>query len=164
MSDNAEAENNIRHYVEAQGVSASRLVFTPTERLTARGLHRNGDVLLDALTLTSGTAAIIALSEGVPVVTIAGATPESRTALAQLAGVGMQHLAGADVDEFVSTAVRMANDTSFYNAQRDRLTERLSNAPLFDRPRFVGYLEDAFETMMERHSDGLAPTDFALSS
>ena len=56
----------------------------------------------------------------------------------------------------------MANDTSFYNAQRDRLTERLSNAPLFDRPRF-GYLEDAFETMMERHSDGLAPTDLHLA-
>ena len=163
MSDNAEAENNIRRYVEAQGVLASRLVFTPTERLTARGLHRNGDVLLDALTLTSGTAAIIALSEGIPVVTIAGATPESRTALAQLAGVDMQHLAGANVDEFVSTAVRMANDTSFYNAQRDRLTERLSNAPLFDRPRFVGYLEDAFETMMERHSHGLPPTDFTVS-
>ncbi len=151
------------NYAAERGVTNERFVFTPVERITYRGVHRLADLLLDSIGLPSGTAAIISLSEGVPIVSMAGLMPQSRTCLNYMAGSGMQHLVASDTSEFVNIATRMGSDEDYYLQQKELLRSNLPTAPLFNRPQYIRNLESLYRQMIDRYRSKLPVSAGPLS-
>lgn len=158
LDENSEVRDHLLSYASSKGVEKERLIFTRKERITDRGIHRLADCLLDTIALPSGTAAIISLSDSVPIVSMSGDTPQTRTCLSMMSGVGMDHLVSENVDEFIDVAVKMATDDVFYKNQVELLKGNLNKAPLFDQPRFVKHLECAYQKMINLYTNGEDPS------
>lgn len=162
--DDPSGERRLLQYAEAQGVSADRFVFSERERITDRGIHRLADCLLDTIALPSGTAAIISLSDSVPIVSMAGDTPQTRTCLSQMAGVGLERLVANNIPDFIQLATKMATNKKYYQQQKDHLNANLASAPLFDQGRFVKHLENAYQQMISINLEDLGPKQISVRS
>lgn len=140
------------------GVGPERLVFAPfvpAEQHRAR--LPNADLFLDTYPCGGHTTASDALWAGVPVLTLMGQTFASRVAASLVCAVGCPDLACEDVDSFVDTAVRYANDRAAHQALRDRVETARGTAALFDGRRFARGFESLLLRMVERQDAGLSP-------
>lgn len=155
--DTAEGETRMLEYASSRGVSRDRFVFTDREYLSKRGILRLADAMLDSIALPSGTAAIVSVSAGVPVISMAGQTPQARTCGALMKGVGMEHLVPESIPKFIELAVKMGGDNEYYQQQKALLDMNLKQAPLFDQARFVKHLENAYLQMAELYRKGASP-------
>jgi len=98
-----------------------------------------------------------ALWAGVPVITARGAHFASRVSESLLNAMELSELVGADQDDMVRIAKRIATDADYRTALRQKVTVNRLSAPLFDTARFTRDFETAIEMMVQRHRSGLAP-------
>lgn len=89
------------------------------------GFLKSIDILLDAFPVPSCSVAIAALLQGVPVVTLAGPLPLSRTTASLLSGFGLGELVAENVEQYVQIATRLATEPDHLAAIRKRVAERL---------------------------------------
>jgi predicted O-linked N-acetylglucosamine transferase (SPINDLY family) len=81
---------------------------------------------------------------GVPVITLAGNTHASRVGMSLLTNIGLPELvAGAD-EEYLTIALRFANDTEGLRHLRGTLREMMANSLLTDAGRFISALEGCY--------------------
>lgn len=146
--DNDVAKDNLRREAEARGVEQQRLIFAPRaapyEHLARLQL---ADVILDTFPYTGHTTTSDALWMGVPVVTRMGDTFPSRVAASLLTAVGVPELATDTESAFVDTAVRLATDTAWREAIRDRIRRGRDEGPLFDTAAFARAWDDLLESI-----------------
>jgi protein O-GlcNAc transferase len=151
-------DDRLRAAAAGHGVDPARLIFAPRvpreEHLARHGL---ADFALDTLGHAGGVTTVDALWTGVPVVTLAGASPAGRTGVSLLAAVDLPELIAADLNAYRVLATRLAIDVAWRAAIRDRLAANRLRAPLFDAPRRVRHLEVAYRLMWQRWRDGLPP-------
>lgn len=147
--------DRLRTAATSYGIPASRLYFTDPSVLSRSWHHTCCDLWLDGWHVSSGTASIVAMWSHTPILTLAGPTPQSRTGAGVLAGAEQVELVAHSPREYVEKAVSWIRGGGIPEHVRTRLhTSR--TRPLFDVPRFVRHLEDAFEMMVSaRH--GRAP-------
>jgi predicted O-linked N-acetylglucosamine transferase (SPINDLY family) len=159
-------EHNLRAEAQQRGISPSRLVFAP--RLPDKSLHfarhRLADLFLDTFVYTAATTAIDALWAGLPIVTRRGNDFYSRIGATLVTHVGLGDMICDSTQEYEDRAVYFANNRSALSAVRERLSRNLHREPLFDLPRFVRHLEDAYREMWRRHLSGAAPASFNVSA
>jgi predicted O-linked N-acetylglucosamine transferase (SPINDLY family) len=84
---------------------------------------------------------------GVPVLTLAGTRPASRSAASILSSLGLADWIAATADEYLELARARAGRPDHLSALRASLRERMRASPLMDEARFVGDLEDAYRRM-----------------
>ena len=138
----------IRDAFRAFGVGAERLEFAgrmPYEEFLM--LHHRADVALDAYPYSGATTTLDSLWMGVPVLTLAGDAPISRSTASILATLGLQDWIARSADEFVEIAVRLAADPEPLAALRSGLRARLEGSILMDGARFTGQLEELYRRM-----------------
>ena len=158
MEDNAWAAANLRKEAHARGVDPGRLVFARRVPLTNHlARHRLADLVLDTLPYNAHTTASDALWMGLPVLTCRGESFAGRVAASLLDAVRMPELVVATLAEYEQRAVALACDADAVRSLRDKLADRLREAPLFDAPAFTRDLERAYRAMHERALEGLAP-------
>jgi predicted SAM-dependent methyltransferase len=87
---------------------------------------------------------------GVPVVTLAGASPASRGGASILGALGLDDLVAASEDEYVRIARGLSEDRERLSRLRAELRGRLERSPLMDAKRFTRDLESAYLKMWER--------------
>lgn len=158
MASSEKTMGNLRAEAAARGVDPSRLVF-------ARKLHhqnhlarlRLADLCLDNLYHGGGITTIDALWAGVPVLSVAGDTPQSRNGASLITAAGLPDLICDSIEAFETLAYRLATHHDECAALRDRLAVNREAAPLFDMPRLARHLEAAYQAMWQRRCDGLEP-------
>jgi predicted O-linked N-acetylglucosamine transferase (SPINDLY family) len=149
LADNPWAQENLRREALVRGVSDERLVFAPRalpEDYLAR--YAVADLFLDAYPFNGGTTANDALWMGLPVLTRAGQTFASRMAGALLTAAGLPELVCYDIASYADKAVQLAGSPADCVRLRARLRQVRDEGALFDTPRLVRHLEQAFEGLV----------------
>jgi len=143
-------------FMAGAGVAAERIEQVgeaPIATYLARYLR--ADIALDSLPCAGGTTTCDALWMGVPVVTLVGDRPFSRSGASLLRNAGLTELIAHSPDEYVRAAVDLAADRPRLAALRAGLRDRLRASPLLDAAGFARAVEEAFDAMWERAA--LAP-------
>lgn len=150
------AVGNLRRFAAARGVDPARLVFAARcDHAAHLSRHRLADLALDTLHHTGGVTTLDALWAGVPVVTVAGATPAARTGASILSAIGLGDLAPPSEDAYEETALRLARDPQALRELKMRLAENRATHPLFDAKALAGQLQTAYRLAWEQWADGL---------
>jgi predicted O-linked N-acetylglucosamine transferase (SPINDLY family) len=105
------------------------------------------DIALDTVPYSGGTTSCDALWMGVPVVTVPGARPSSRSAASILTTVGLGEWIASTPGDYVRLAVESAHDEARLVELRKSLRGRLRQSPLMDEERFVRDVENAYRLM-----------------
>ncbi|MFC4441980.1 tetratricopeptide repeat protein [Caulobacter henricii] len=148
---NALQEDNLRREALARGVSDDRIVFAPRVP-HAEHLARlqAADLMLDTLPVGAFTTASDALWAGLPLLTCLGTTAAGRGGASLVQAAGLPELVTDSLADYEQEAMQLARDPKRLQNLRDRLRQNRSTAPLFDIPRFVRQLEDAYLAMTPR--------------
>jgi protein O-GlcNAc transferase len=148
LETNAWAVANLRQAAQAQGIAPERLVFAPIRPL-ADHLARYGaaDLALDTHPYTSHTTGSDALWSGCPLITCAGETFASRVAGSLLHTAGLPELVTESLPAFEHLAIDLAKTPARLAQYRARLAAGRDACRLFDSPRFVRNLEQAYEDL-----------------
>jgi predicted O-linked N-acetylglucosamine transferase (SPINDLY family) len=131
-----------------RGIEAGRVRFFGRED-AADYLLRYGqiDVLLDTTPYSGGTTTCDSLWMGVPVVTLAGDRPFSRTSASVLAAAGFPRWIASDRDGFVRTAAALAADAPALATLRETLRDRVAASRLCDERALVADFTAALRAM-----------------
>lgn len=159
LSGPGRADDRLRTAAQARGVDPTRLVFMrklPHAEYLAR--YRHADLFLDTHPYNAHTTASDALWAGCPVLTCPGKTFAARVAGSLNHHLGLDEMNVADDDAFITVAIRLGRDAGARTALRARLQAAITQAPLFDMPRFAEGFADMARRMADRHRKGLSPT------
>lgn len=97
--------------------------------------------------------ALEAAPSGVPLSTLLGGTFVGRMAASMLHAVGLPELVAESLSGYEAQALRVATDTTFCRALKQRLARNRATFPLFDKARFARNIENAYATMWHRSSN-----------
>ena len=154
----AKSVENLRREAAARGVDPERLIFASLEphpqHLARLAL---ADLALDNLFHGGGVTTVDALWVGLPVLTLAGETPQSRNGASLLAPIGLPELIVNTVNAFEAKALQLASDAALRADIRQRLLANRLTYPLFDIQRLTQHLERAYEMMWHNHASGKPP-------
>ncbi len=115
------------------------------------------DVALDPFPFNGHTTTCDCLWQGVPVVTLSGQSYVSRFGGSGLATLGLTELITHSPDEYIQTAVALANDHERLADYRSTLRERMAASPLLDFKTFTANLEAAYRQMWRQWCDQQQP-------
>ena len=149
------SRQNLRQEAQKRGVEPERLIFgnvLPKAEHLAR--LRLADLFLDTPICNAHTTASDALWAGVPLITCPGETFTSRVAASLLTAANLPELIVANLAEYQRLALKLARHPRQLQQAREKLAANRKSCPLFDTPRFVGYLEQAYQAMWERYLAG----------
>jgi predicted O-linked N-acetylglucosamine transferase (SPINDLY family) len=141
-------QENVRLAMVAAGVDAARLEFF--DRLSMakfHELHHRVDIALDSYPYSGATTTFDSLWMGVPVLTLTGEAPMSRSTASILVTLGMGDWIARSNQEFVELAARHAGDLATLATLRAGLRGKLENSILMDGSRFTGQLEELYRQM-----------------
>lgn len=158
LESGSEIANHLRREAEARGIAGERLIFArrlPKAQHLER--HRLADLFLDTRLYNAHTTASDALWAGLPVLTCPGETFPARVAASLLQAVGLPELIAGSLEEYEERAVRLATAPTELAGLRAKLADNRLRAPLFDTERFARHLEQAYQLVWERHTQGLPP-------
>ena len=146
--DDPLCRNRIAKAFAAKAIDAERLVFFGRDE-AAGYLRRYAaiDVLLDTTPYSGGTTTCDALWMGVPVVTLAGDRPFSRTSASVLHAAGFAQWIAQDRAGYVRTATALAADRPGLAALRDTLRGRVAASPLCDERAMVTAFTQSLNAM-----------------
>jgi len=156
---NRVAVDNLRQQAQHRGIAVERLVFAQFMPLLPEHLARLriANLFLDTLPYNAHTTASDALWAGVPVLTCTGETFASRVAASLLNAIGLPELITTTQQDYEDLAIELATHPLRLEALRDKLQRHRLTTPLFDTRLFTRHLEDAYEQMVERYQNDLAP-------
>ncbi len=163
VAESPQVEAHLGAFAEALGVARQRLFFAPiASREIQLARYRLADVFLDSISYNGHASTTDALAMGLPVVTITGNSVVTRVSEAMLKSCGLSALVASGEDDFIATAVRLAQDAAWRCWVHTTLAQTKMHA-LFDIETRVREIEQAYEMMWSRHCAGLPPTDFDVT-
>lgn len=154
--DDVTAQRGVRAAFRTAGVDPERLELLGLDSSSAVHLarYRNLDIGLDPFPYNGVTTTCEALWMGVPVVTLAGRTHVTRVGVSQLSNLGLTELICRTAEEYIATAVRLANDLEYLGRLRKEMRARMAASPLVDAQRFTSNLEGGYRTMWKKWCAG----------
>ena len=112
-------------------------------------LYNKIDIALDTHPYNGTTTTCEALWMGVPVITRAGNSHHSRVGTSIMSRVGLPECIAETADDYVATAVALANDREKLSAIRNSMRDRIRKSALIDARLFTHSLEEAYAEMWE---------------
>ena len=129
------------------GVQTCALPIWPAQpRHDYLAAYRDVDLALDPFPYPGGTTTLDALWMGVPVLTLAGATPLARQGAALLQRLGLGDWVAATVADYVERGVGHGRQLAAVPMQRADLRQRVLSSELCDGTRVASALEEALLT------------------
>ena len=139
------ARGNLERSAQKRGITTDRLVFAPWMSLPEHlARHAQADLFLDTFHYNAHTTASDALWAGLPVLTLLGQTFAGRVAASLLYAVGLPELVMQDAMAYEQMALKLAADPQKLRALKIQLANNRLSSPLFDTPRFVRNIEQAY--------------------
>ena len=108
------------------------------------------DLCLDPFPCNGMTTTCHALWMGLPIVSLAGPLPASRSGLTLLSTIGLPELVTHSEEEYIRVAAELAGDIPRLAQLRATLRQRMQASPLMDAPGFARKMEAAYRTMWRR--------------
>lgn len=158
LADNDMARRHLMNHAQARGVNPERLIFAPRvgwEEHLAR--QTAADLFLDTLPCNAHTTASDALRMGLPVITCSGTSFASRVAASLLHAQGLQELVTSNLQDYEQLALSLAQDKGQYRRIRQQAQQAIATGALLDSASHVRHVEAAYQAVMERAWQGLAP-------
>ena len=135
------------------GIAEERLVMHPKMSLgDFLALHHQIDLALDSFPYNGGTTSLHALSMGVPVVTLAGQSPVTRSGASIMHAAGLPELVTSSQEEYVQRAIELANDLPRLQQIRQSIPLHMAS-PSHPGRSFTRYLEEAFRQVWVKWCD-----------
>jgi protein O-GlcNAc transferase len=130
------------------GIPGQRILFSG-ESLSTDYFEEYGriDIALDPFPYNGGSTTLDALWMGVPVVTLAGRLPVQRVGASFLKAAGLRDLVTFSPEQYVTTAVFLAQTLPKIAGARQNLRKALESSPLMDEAGFVRDLEQSYRDM-----------------
>lgn len=164
QTDDAGSLQQFHQRLRRAGIDPARVfVSGPVSREKYLASYALVDIVLDTFPYTGGTTTCEALWMGVPTLTLSGGTMIARQGAAMLTCVGLYDWIASDEADYVAKAVSQASDLDGLAVLRRTLRSRSLASTLFDAPRFVRNLENAFRAMW-RQSLNLASRPLPVRS
>ena len=157
------AKKHLRAEAQARGVDPERLIFLerrPKKQHLAR--LKMADLALDSRVVNGAATTSDALWAGVPVITLIGTHFASRMSASILTAAGLPELIAHSIQEYEALVVQIASDRNKLSALRQKLAKNNLTEPLFDTPRFVDNLEQAYNRMWQIFRAGDKPRRFEV--
>ncbi len=115
--DNQWSRRNLLAHAAAAGIGPERIKFANrTDPAHYIGRMAQADLFLDTFPYNAGTIASDAIRMGLPLLTLAGQSFASRMAAGLLTAVGAKQEIMRSIDDYIGTAVALANDRTAYEA------------------------------------------------
>lgn len=128
--------------VTALEVAPERLQFMPrVAEQHYRALMGSVDIALDPTPFSGATTTLDALWQGVPVATVGGPFPWSRSTASLLHCLGLSDWAFEDSTAFIESLRQRAGDLPTLAALRAGLRERVAQSPITNAPAFTAALD-----------------------
>ena len=134
------------------GIGADRVRVVPYVSLKDYfAWYNEVDIALDTTPYSGGTTTCDALWMGVPLLTVPGERPGSRSAASVLTTAGMSDWIAASAEDYVHRAVAFASDLQLLANLRATLRARLQAGPLMDEAGFTKDLETLYRQMWRQY-------------
>ena len=152
------ANERLRKMASDAGITPERLIFAG-KVLNPDHLARIGlaDLFLDTFPYGAHSTAADAITQGLPVLTVAGKGFASRFCASIVTAAGVPELVCAGPDEYVRKAVAFARDPASLKAVRAAIERQRESAPLRDMPALARRLEELFWQMQGEAERGETP-------
>jgi Glycosyl transferase family 41 len=141
------------------GLDPARIELQPRLTLTEyyRAIDRM-DIVLDPGPFSGATATLDCLWQGIPVVTLPGALPHSRSTASIVSQLGFDGWIARDESHIVEIVTQLARDEAARSRVRESLRTRLLTSSLVDGKLFINALESALRRAWRHyvHSQDLA--------
>lgn len=147
--ENPQAETELQRQAISAGIDPARLHFTPPSLLSQTWEHQCADLWLDTFLFTSGTATALCYWAEVPVLTLAGSTPQARTGAMMQAGAQISSTVVTGIEEYEAVAVEIYENTELHRNLRSDLQHRVRQSPLFQPQLFAGRLDNAYVELLD---------------
>jgi predicted O-linked N-acetylglucosamine transferase (SPINDLY family) len=152
LEANRWAAENLKREAAVRGIAPERLIFAPVAPLADHlARYRIADLALDTYPYTSHTTGSDALWAGCPLVTLSGSTFAARVAGSLLYNAGLPELITESLDAYEVLILDLARNRARLDELRGRLQSNRDSCALFDAPRFVRHLEQAFDLAWSEH-------------
>jgi predicted O-linked N-acetylglucosamine transferase (SPINDLY family) len=139
------ASDRLRSHFGAHGVPASRYELVEGRNLDFFDYLNTLDLALDAFPHSSNFTAYQAVSQGVPLVTLAGDRYQGRLAAGLLRAIGRSEWIGRDVANAIDIACALANDRPRLAHERVELPGLVERAGVVDFVAYARAMEEAYE-------------------
>ena len=160
----ADQKNHLTDWFADEGIELGRLSFYPVSSMEAYlSLYHQVDICLDTFPYNGGTTSQHALWMGVPLLTLAGATPPSRAGAYALGHFGLDEFVAHSKQEFVKTGVHWAGRLDALAGIRASLRERIGRSAMGQPGLVAAGVESAFRIMWQIWCAGLAPESFEVT-
>lgn len=157
------AKANLQREAQVRGIDPARLIFAPRVAMAEHlARHRCADLFLDTLPYNAHTSASDALWMGLPVLTCAGTTFASRVAGSLLHAIGTEDMVTESLADYEAKAKALVRDRQALAALRTRL-DSVRTSSLFDTPAFTRRLEQAYQHIWQRRTEGRPPQSLDVS-
>jgi protein O-GlcNAc transferase len=141
------------------GVDAARVTLLPFMSLRDYLRAFGGvDIALDTSPYSGGTTTCDALWMGVPVLTLPGVRPASRSAASILTTMGLTDWVATSPEDYVRRAVRFASERETIAQLHRSLRDRMVASPLMDEARFARDVEQLYRMLWRRWCAGRPAT------
>ena len=144
-----EQKYNLCNYAKRLNVDPKRLVFSKPFNLSDKYAHCLSDLWLDAFCYSAGTAGMLCLFGGLPMLSLTGATPQTRISTVSLAAAGLPELITVNTDDYIEKAVLLATNKDYYNSVKDKIIQSKQSSDLFNPDKFIRHLEVGYEKIHE---------------
>jgi predicted O-linked N-acetylglucosamine transferase (SPINDLY family) len=155
-------EQHLKTEARNAGINDERLIFAPPEFMSARWRHAVADLWLDTFLLTAGTASYLAIWAGLPVLTMAGQTPQSRTGCMVANAANVAEMIVQSETEYIERAVYLARHPAELQAIRNKLGNSRSDIALFKPERYIRHLEQAYQQAWSLYQRGEKPCNIQI--
>jgi predicted O-linked N-acetylglucosamine transferase (SPINDLY family) len=158
LKRNDSASDNLRLEARIRGVNPDRLIFAeemPKDEHLAR--HVFVDLVLDTRIYNGHTTTSDAIWAGVPVITLLGNHFASRVSASILTAIGLPELIAHNLQEYEALVLKFAKNPNELIRIRQKLAKHRLTESLFDTPRFVRDLEQAYQQIYRIFAAGKAP-------
>lgn len=150
--DNEIAKKNVLLKLKKFGLKENRIVFC--DRLDhEQHLSRIklADLFLDTFPYNAHTTASDAILGGLPILTIAGDSFQSRVAKSILSSLKIKDLICKNFQEYEEKAVKLARDKIFYQKIKKEIKQNLVKSPLGNINLYIQNLEKAYIDVYKQH-------------
>jgi len=158
LSGDESANERLRRLAEEAGVAKERLIFAGKaqnpDHLARIGL---ADLFLDTFPYGAHSTAADAITQGLPVLTIAGKSFASRFCASIVTAAGIPELVCGDPDDYVRMAIALAESPDRLAAVRESLAQQRETCALRDMPGLVRRLEELFWQIQGEAERGETP-------
>ena len=132
------------------GVDTSRIVLDGRSELVEYyKSYQSVDIVLDTFPFSGGTTTCDALSQGVPVVTLAGDSIVSRQGACFLANCGLDDWVADSKADYVDIATRMSADPRKLSDLRECIKSRFQDSPITDSGALADHLFSVLKDLSE---------------